>query len=146
MAKNISGLGLRVQIISSPIFPQGFTIKEFPSDTDPLVIGNVKITNTEMGINGDLISWNSPAPIPVELSVIPNGEDDQNLKILYNANRPAKNKVSTQDDVTMIVAFPNGKITTLTGGVITDGVASNGITSDGKVKTPTFSFEFENIV
>lgn len=146
MSNKIGGLGLKVTIIASPVFPQGFTVDKWADDSDPLIIGDLEITQTAMGVNGDLISWNKAVPIPVELSVIPNSEDDQNLKILINSNRAARNKVSTQDDITMIVSYPNGKIQTLTGGVVKQGAPAQSVTSESRLKTATFSFEFENIV
>ena len=144
MAKDIGALGSSVTIIAVPTFPQGIVIRDFASDTDPLVVDDVEVTNTEVGVNGDVVSWHRATTIPVTLSVIPNGESDKNLQILVNANRGAKNKVATNDDITMIVASPDGTMETYTGGVITSGKIGKSIGSDGKVRTGTYSFVFAN--
>lgn len=146
MSNKIGGLGLKVTIIASPVFPQGFTIDKWSDDADPLNIGDLELTQTAMGVNGDLISWNKAVPIPVELNVIPNSDDDKNLKILFNSNRAARNKVSTQDDITMIISYPDGTTNTLTGGVIKTGQVAKSVTSESRLKTATFSFEFENLI
>ena len=144
MAKDIGALGSSVTIIAVPTFPQGIVVKDFATDTDPLVVDDVEVTNTEVGVNGDVVSWHRATTIPVTLSVIPNGESDRNLQILVNANRGAKNKVATNDDITMIVASPDGTMETYTGGVIVSGKIGKSIGSDGKVRTGTYSFVFAN--
>ena len=105
---NVSGLGLTVTIQSVPTFPQGFSIDQWPDDADPLTVGDVQVTDTAMGVNGDMITWNKANPIPVELSVIPNTEADKNLGILLKMNRSAKNKVSVQDSITMVITYTDG--------------------------------------
>ena len=146
MAQDISGLGSKVTIISVPTFPQGFTITEFATDSDPVVIDDIEVANTEVGVNGDVVSWHKATTIPVELSVIPNCESDKNLQILVNANRSAKNRVSTNDDITMTVSYVDGTIKTLTGGVILGGNVASSIVSDGKIRTKTYRFVFSNII
>ena len=143
---NVSGLGLTVTIQSVPTFPQGFSIDQWPDDADPLTIGDVQVTDTAMGVNGDMITWNKANPIPVELAVIPNTEADKNLGILLKMNRSAKNKVSVQDSITMVITYTDGSTNTLTGGVITQGQPANSISSDSRTKTKTYSFSFANII
>lgn len=141
---DIGGLGSKVTIVSVPTFPQGFTITEFASDSDPIVIDDVEVTNTEVGVNGDVVSWHRATTIPVELSVIPNSESDKNLQILVNSNRGAKNKVSLDDDITMSIAYADGTIETYTGGKIVSGKIGKSISSDGKMRTGTYRFVFAN--
>lgn len=142
--QDIGGLGSKVTIIAVPTFPQGFTITEFASDSDPIVIDDVEVTNTEVGVNGDVVSWHRATTIPVEISVIPNSESDRNLQILVNANRGAKNKVSLNDDITMSIACADGTIETYTGGKIVSGRIGKTISSDGKMRTGTYRFVFSN--
>lgn len=142
--QDIGGLGSKVTIIAVPTFPQGFTITEFASDSDPIVVDDVEVTNTEVGVNGDVVSWHRATTIPVEISVIPNSESDRNLQILVNANRGAKNKVSLNDDITMSVASADGTIETYTGGKIVSGKIGKSIGSDGKMRTGTYRFVFSN--
>lgn len=144
MAQDISGLNSKVTIIAVPTFPQGFTVTEFASDSDPVVIDDIEVTNTEVGVNGDVVSWHKATTIPVELSVIPNCESDKNLQILVDSNRSAKNKVSLNDDITMIISYADGTIKTFTGGVIIGGSVASSITTDGKIRTKTYRFSFAN--
>jgi len=143
---NVSGLGLQVTILSIPTFPQGFTINQWPDDSDPLTVGDVQVTDTAMGVNGDMIVWNKANVIPVELSVVPNTEADKNLSILLKANRAVKNKVSVSDSVTMVITYRDGTTNTLAGGVITQGQPANSVTGDSRLKTKTYSFNFANII
>ena len=142
--QDIGGLGSKVTIIAVPTFPQGFTITEFASDSDPIVVDDVEVTNTEVGVNGDVVSWHRATTIPVEISVIPNSESDRNLQILVNSNRGAKNKVSLNDDITMSIAHADGTIETYTGGKIASGKIGKSISSDGKMRTGTYRFVFSN--
>lgn len=141
---DIGGLGSKVTIVSVPTFPQGFTITEFASDSDPVVIDDVEVTNTEVGVNGDVVSWHRATTIPIELSVIPNSESDKNLQILVNTNRGAKNKVSLDDDITMTIAYADGTMETYTGGKIVSGKIGKSISSDGKLRTGQYRFVFAN--
>lgn len=143
---DISGSKSKITIISVPTFPQGLVIEEFATDTDPLVFDEMQIAETEVGVNGDVATYQKPALINVTLSVIPNSESDKNLQILFNSNRSAKNKVSTKDDITMVVAYTDGKIVTLSGGTIMTGVPANSITQDSKLATKSYRFNFANII
>ena len=143
---NVGGANSKVTIISVPTFPQGFTVTELATDTDPLVIDDIEINNTEVGVNGDVVSWKKAGLINVELSVIPNTESDKNLKIILNSNRLAKNKVALDDDITMIVTESDGTITTFSGGKLISGPLSNSIGADAKIRTKTYRFTFSNVI
>lgn len=143
---NIGGAGSKVTIISVPTFPQGFTVTEFATDTDPLVVDDTEINNTEVGVNGDVVSWKKAGLLNLELSVIPNSESDKNLKILFNSNRLAKNKVALDDNITMIIVEADGTTTTYTGGKMLSGTPSNSISSDAKLRTKTYRFTFSNVI
>lgn len=143
---NIGGAGSKVTIISVPTFPQGFTVTELATDTDPLVVDDIEINNTEVGVNGDVVSWKKAGLLNLELSVIPNSESDKNLKILLNSNRLAKNKVALDDDITMIIVEADGTTTTYTGGKMLSGTPSNSISSDAKLRTKTYRFTFSNVI
>ncbi|MBR2505362.1 MAG: hypothetical protein IKB70_00265 [Bacilli bacterium] len=142
--QDISGLGSEVTIVAVPTFPQGFTITDFASDSDPVVIDDVEVTNTEVGVNGDVVSWHRATTIPVEIAVIPNSSSDRNLQILVNSNRGAKNKVSLDDEITMTIAYANGTMETYTGGKIVAGRIGKSIGSDGKIRTGVYRFVFSN--
>lgn len=142
---DISGFGARVQVVASKTFPSGFTLTQFADDTDPFDSPSVKVRDTAMGLNGDLISWAKAAPLPVSLAVVPGSEDDRNLQSLFDANRVGKGKAGAGDVITVTVAYPDGRTKTFQQGVITDGPAGVGIASAGRLKTSTYQFAFENV-
>lgn len=143
---DISGAKSKITIIAIPTFPQGFTIEELATDSDPIVVDDIEVNNTEVGVNGDVVNWKRAGLINVELSIIPKTESDRNLQILLNANRLAKNKVATSDDITMVIVEPDGTIKTYSGGVIVSGSLGNSVSSDAKIRTRTYRFTFSNVI
>ena len=145
MVNNISGFGLRVTIHASTTFPQTIGVTQFADDSDPLDIPSQQLADKAMGLNGDLVTWSTPNPILGTLNVIPGSNDDLNLQILANANRVAKGKASNRDIITMVLSYPDGRVATLTNGVITDGMLGNSVASAGRLKSKAYAFAFENV-
>ncbi len=143
---NISGFGLRANVVASTTFPVGVVITQFADDSDPLDAPSLQIADSAMGLNGDLITWAKANPIKVTLNVIPNSTDDINLGILLEANRPGRGKIGIQDVITISLSYPEGNFVTLTNGAITDGIPFSPVSSAGRLKTKTYSFTFENRV
>jgi hypothetical protein len=142
--ENISGFGLVVNLLATKTFPAGIIITAFADDADPLDIPSLQIGDSAMGLNGDLIGWSKANPIKMTLDVIPASDDDINLSILLEANRPGKNKTPARDLITAVLAYPSGAIVTLTTGIITDGMPVNSVASAGRLKSKSYSFAFEN--
>lgn len=143
MSNNITGFGLIVTLVATGTFPIGFPITKFSDDSDPLDFASVKIGDTAMGLNGDLITWSKAVPLPMVLNVIPGSQDDINLGILANANRVAQGKIGAFDDITAVVTYPDGTVITLTGGKMTDAPFGSSVSSAGRLKTKTYAFSFE---
>jgi hypothetical protein len=143
MAIDIPSFGTVVNIVASKTYPVGITVTQFADDADSIAFGALKIANTEMGANGDLLRYSKPTPIPVTLNVIPSSIDDENLSELIDANRVGKGKIGASDQITMTVIYPDGSRVTLTGGAITDGEVGKTATSAGRLKTKSYSFMFE---
>jgi hypothetical protein len=98
-----------------------------------------------MGVNGDLVSWSKAASVPLTLNVVPGGEDDINLGLLFEANRVGRGKISARDVISIAVVYPSGQIKSFSQGVITDGSAANSATSAGRLKSKAYTFAFENV-
>ena len=145
MSNNISGFGTRVVLIASETFPAGIEISQFADDADPIDFPNLTVADKAMGLNGDLVSWNSANPIETTLNVIPGSEDDVNLGILLEANRAGRGKASVQDNITLTRILPDGTQKTLTNGIITEGMPANSVSSAGRQKSKPYMFAFENI-
>lgn len=139
---NISAFGYVITIIASQTFPIGFTVTMGANDGDPVDMPSVKIGDLVLGVNGDPISWNKAVPLPMTLNVIPGGLDDINLGILANANRVSQGKQSVQDVITAVVVYPDGTVTTLINGAITDAPFGKSISSEGRIKTRQYGFMF----
>jgi hypothetical protein len=144
MSVDVSGYGTQINIIADVTFPLGFVLTEFSDDVDAIDIPSLQIADSAMGLNGDLIKWSKANPIKPTVSVIPNGIDDINLSILLEANRVGKGKLGAQDNITMSIVYPDGRIITLTNGIITDGLPVSSVATAGRIKTKTYAFAFEN--
>lgn len=144
--QDVSGTGLSVWVKASKTYPQGILCTAFADDTDPMDLPEVTITESGMGLNGDLVTYSSPQPINYSLSLIPGTPEQIALDFLFEANRVAKGKKSANDVITIVINHPNGNRVTLTPGRITGGLPGLGVSSDGRTKTPTYNFVFENKV
>ena len=143
---DISAAGGKVTIISSPTFPQGFTITEWATDADPITIEDVQIAQSEVGVNGDIVSWHRAVPVNVDMNIIPNSESDKNLMILTSANKVEKNKVALHDSITMIISYPDGTLKTFTEGTIVSGSVANSMVNDGKIRSKNYKFVFGKVI
>lgn len=141
---DLSGFGLKVRIIASNTFPAGVDITQFSDDADAVDIPSIKIAETAMGLNGDLVGWSKPAPLQVTLNLIADSDDDKNMAVIAEANRVGKGKQSVRDSITLTLSYPNGRVATYSPGFITDGMPGLSVASAGKMKTRPYVFHFEN--
>ena len=144
MSIDISGFGVGVHIVASSTFPQGFQVSQFADDSDPIDIPSIEIAGTAMGLNGDLITWTTAVPVPVNISTIPSSDDDINLSILASGNQAGRNKRPARDTITLVVVYPDETRAVYTNGVLTSAPPGKSIASSGRQKTNTYNFMFEN--
>lgn len=144
MSNDVSGFGTVVTIIATGSFPQGFPVTQFSNDADPLDFASVKIGDVAMGVNGDLITWAKAVALPMVLNVIPGSDDDINLGILAEANRVGKGKLSVNDSIQAVVVYPDGTTVTRINGKITDAMFGKSVSQEGRLKTKSYAFSFEN--
>lgn len=142
--EDISGFGLRVVVTASTTFPAGFEVSQFADDTDPFDFPELTIADTGMGLNGDMVTWAKAVPIDIRMGVIPNGPDDTNLAILFEANRVSKGKAGARDVITLTAVYPDGSVKIFSPGRVITGVPANGVQTSGRYKSKTYSFRFEN--
>lgn len=146
--ENVSANGLTVILSAIPSYPR-LILTQFADDTDPLDIPEIEITGSGMGVNGDLVTWSSPKPIEVALSVIAGSTDDKNLNILFGLNRAGKLKPSTSDIVTLTFIYAGTlagafKRAIMIGGRCSSYSPATGASSSGRKKSKTYKFIFEN--
>lgn len=141
---NISGNGLNVYVLADRTFPVGFNVTQFADDADPFDFPELQIADTGMGVNGDMVTWTTLAPVEVKISVIPSSDDDVSLATLLEANRGGKNKKVAKDVITMTGIYPDGRTILLNNGVIISGAPNDSVASAGRYKSKTYTFRFEN--
>lgn len=141
--QNITATGTRITLYSIPTFPNGITITTLPAGTDPLDCPAVQLAEWQTGVNGDLILYKHPVPIEINFSTVAGSEEDKALEILFDANRVAKNKISYNDIITMVIQYPDNRSVVLSNGFLVRGTAVVGITGDGKLKERQWSCVFE---
>jgi hypothetical protein len=142
---DITGFGTVITLVASITYPVGFTFTSFPDDVDPVDIPSLQIGEGLMGVNGDLITYKKANPIPITIALLPNTVDQEAMNILLLANRPSQGKKYINDDITLVITFPNFKVITLSTGKIIEGVPGASITSVGRIKTFTYKFVFKDI-
>lgn len=144
MTVDISGFGLRINLIASNTLPIGLNLTQFADDSDPLDIPSIQIADSAMGLNGDLITWSKANPIKATLNLIAGSEDDTIMALIFEANRVGRGKTGARDIITMTVMYPDNRFITLTKGVITDGMPGNAVASAGRLKSKAYALAFEN--
>jgi len=146
MSNDISSFGIELSLIASRTFPAGISITQLADDTDPFDLPSTQIADKAMGVNGDLVTWKTANPIIVQIAVVPGSEDDRNLSILAQRNRPGKGKPSIVDVVTLVGIYPDNSTVTATAGAITDAMPGKSVASSGRQKSKVYMFAFENVV
>ncbi|QDH49589.1 hypothetical protein KYLE_42 [Pantoea phage Kyle] len=143
---NVSGYGLVGRLIANRTYPQGVNIADFADDADPADAPDVTISDTGVGLNGDLVVWNRASALEVGVNVIPTSQSDVDLHVLAQANRVGKRKTSAKDVITLVLNYPSGMVVTLTKGTIISGSMIPAVAQQGRIKTRQYRFRFENVV
>jgi len=142
---DITGVGIVATLKASNTFPSGFQISQFADDGDSLALEDMEIAGSAIGLNGDLITWAKAAATMLAVNIIPNGDDDKNLGVLFEANRAGRGKTPALDVITLSVVYPNGQSVTFNNGRLLKGRPANSVTSEGRMTSKQYSFAFESI-
>ncbi len=146
MTVDVSSFGSVLTLVCSRTYPIGFLVTAFPDNKNGIEFPDLQIADGAMGPNGDAVKWSIGQLIKMNVSVIPNTPSDIGLNILFQANRVARGKNSVKDIITATIVLPNGRVTTLSRGFITNGNPSSGIEQTGRLETRTYGFSFESLV
>ena len=142
---DISAQGTTGHLVASKTMPQGFLLTDFADDADPFDVPAIDIAMTAMNINGQMVAYSSPVAISITINVIPNSPTDQNLGVIFEANRAAYNKASARDVLTISVVYPDGATITLSEGKMTNGQPASSPASAGRLKSKSYTFNFQNL-
>lgn len=142
---DISATGLSLTIVASETFPAGFNFTEFADDADPFDLPALTIAASAMNVNGDLVTWSSPQPVMPTLNAIPGSDGDNNLQILFEANRAAKGKRVARDSITIVANYPDGSTVTLSNGKMISGFPGKSVASAGRLKSKAYAFAFQDL-
>lgn len=145
MSTDISGFGLRVRLVATNTFPAGIDLTQFADDADPFDLPEITVAEAAVGLNGDLLTWSVSKPVMATLNLIPNSEDDQNMGVLLEANRPARGRISVRDEITITGIYPDGTVRSLSLGRIMQGRPGQSIASSGRMKSKPYQFAFETL-
>lgn len=145
MPYDTSGTGFSLTIKASVTFPQGFPVTAFADDADPWDAPSLNIATPSMNVNGDLVVFSTPQVVLRTLNVIPGSEDDNNLSILYEANRVGKGKKSARDVITIVASWPDGSTETISGAKMTDGMSGKSLAANAKIKSRSYAFAGESL-
>jgi hypothetical protein len=146
MSNDVSGVGSVANIIASQTFPVGFPLNQFAEDIDPFDFPSVQIGNAVMGANGDLQTWSSAIALPCKLSAIIGSEGDIALQTIAKNNLAGKGKANVNDNITIVIIYPDATTATFTGGKITEAMFGKSMAGTGRLKTRSYSFLFENVI
>lgn len=147
MTQDSSAIGVAVRLTASVTYPNGINFTAFPDDGDVGITGNTEIAGNASGVNGDLIWWKTVNGIEVNIPIIPNTEEESLLNILFDANRGSKNRFPKKDIIQLVVTNPvTGVAKTYKNGIIKNGSVGYQYGGDGRVKTKTYGFVFEDAV
>lgn len=147
MAADTSAVGTLIRLTASRTYPNGIILTAFPEDGDIGPNGDNEIAGNASGVNGDLIWWKTVNGIEVSVPVIPNTIDDDLLAVLYHANRAAKNRFPKKDIIQIVATNPvTGACITYKNGVVKNGRVGYTYGGDGRIKTKTYLFVFEDAV
>lgn len=145
--QDTSSIGIAVRLTASITYPRGITFTAFPDDGDVGATGNTEIGGNASGVNGDLIWWKTVNGIEVNVPIIPNTVEESLLDALFNANRASKNRFPKKDIIQIVVTNPvTGIPKTYKNGFIKNGTAGYQYGGDGRIKTKTYGFVFEDMV
>lgn len=142
---NISGFGLKVTVVAVQTFPMGFEIKQFADDSDPLIFEPMEPVGHEMLFDGDLFVFDKAAPVMVALSVLPQTDDDINLKILLSSKKGGLRWLPFSDITTMVVTYPDGGLVVLSNGSIISGPIGDSVLQSGRKSCNTYRFAFGTV-
>ena len=139
---DISTTGSGIMIVSTNSFPMGFQLSSFADDEDSLKIEQCEVSGYEKLYDGTIFGFDKTSPILLSMAIIPNTDDDINLKILLQKRKSNSTYIPLLDGVTMIVTYADGGRNVFSGGIILGGSIADSMVSAGRKKSNVYNFVF----
>lgn len=157
MAVDISMAGANITINGGGLKVEN--IYEFSDEANPIEIASHQVADSNMNMNGVLVTWTKASAVNVSFSLVPGSPSDKKLKAFLQAvHIGGKNGKLTKEAFiqSMVISVPltnnsgsgltNKKSVatfTFTEGRLMEGSAAYGSNSDGKMTPSTYTFVFE---
>lgn len=142
---NVSGFGLKVNIVALQTFPMGFNIEHFADSENAIEFDPIEPVGYEMLFDGELFAFDKAAPVIVSIGVIPQTDDDINLKILLTSKKGNVNWLPFNDITTMVINYPDGGKVVLSNGTILSGPIGDSVLQSGRKDCNTYRFAFGTV-
>ena len=139
---DVSAFGSSIRVISTVSFPVGFKLSQFADDEDPLSVSEVEVSGFEKLYDGNIFIFDKTSPILLSVGVMPNTDDDINLKILLQQRKSSSQILPLPDVTAMIVEYPDGGRVALSDGGILSGPLADSLTTQGRKKGNVYHFVF----
>lgn len=139
---DVSAFGTGIMVISTASFPVGFKLTSFADDEDPLSVEEVEVAGYEKLYDGSIFLFDKTSPVLLSVGIVPNTDDDMNLKILMQARKSTPSILPLPDTTTMIITYPDGGRVILSGGGIISGALADSISTSGRKKGNVYHFVF----
>jgi hypothetical protein len=143
---DISAFGTGITIIATTSFPVGFTLSSFADDEDPLSVENTEVSGYEKLYDGSIFTYDKTSPLLLSVGVMPNTEDDQNLKILMQMRKSSPSILPLSDETSIVICYADGGKVAMGNGTILSGPLADSITSQGRKKGNVYHFVFGTFV
>ena len=141
---NTTASGATLRVISSVMFPSGYTLSQFAADQDPFDFPEVTIGEGAVNINGTLVAHKTANPVQMTINVLPGSEDDRNLEMLFQANGSRRSTV--MDTVSIVASYPDGTKKTALNGICVAYTPGKSTQANGSLKSRPYKFLFSEVV
>lgn len=139
---DISAFGTGITIVATSSFPVGFQLSSFADDEDPLNVENTEVSGYEKLYDGSIFTFDKTSPLLCSVGVMPNTDDDINLKILLQMRKSSARLLPLPDVTSMIICYPDGGKVAMSNGTMLSGPLADSLTAQGRKKGNVYHFVF----
>lgn len=144
MPLDVSATGFSLELKASNTFPEGFQLTRFADDADPFDLPTVEVAQAGNDINGNMVTWSTPAPQQITINVLPGSDEDLNLNVLLEANIAKRGRRHAGDLITLVATYHDGSTVTGRNGRVLSGSRGKSISNTGRQKSKTYTFAFQD--